>query len=205
MSIALHHYTAEDLPAIRQTLRDIYTEVYEGTDPFHATGRFDERLTSHAKAPAWRAVIGYDGQQPVGFTYAATLPPGARWWSVMLTPLPDSYTTETGQRTLALFELMVVKAWRGTGAAKQLHDALLSERTEERVTLLVDPTHPKVKALYEQWGYNHIGDQQPFPDSPRYAVMVRPLTHVATGEHHPTTSSSSLEGYPRNEFRGSSG
>lgn len=175
MSIEPRHYAAEDLAAIRPTLLDIYSQVYEGSDAFHATGRFDDRLTSHAKAPAWEAVIGYDDRQPVGFTYAAALLPGARWWSVMLTELPDTYTAETGTRTLALFELMVLPEWRGTGTARLLHDALLGRRSEERVTLLVDPSHAKVKELYEQWGYSHIGDQQPFADSPRYAVMVRPL------------------------------
>ena len=43
------------------------------------------------------------------------------------------------------------------------------------MTLLVEPNHPKVKALYEKWGYVHIGDQQPFPDAPVYATMLRPL------------------------------
>ncbi len=42
-------------------------------------------------------------------------------------------------------------------------------------TLLVDPTHVGVKRLYESWGYEHIGDQKPFPDLPLYATMVREL------------------------------
>lgn len=53
--------------------------------------------------------------------------------------------------------------------------ALFAERREERVTLLVDPTHVGVKRLYESWGYEHIGDQKPFPDLPLYATMVREL------------------------------
>ncbi|MFE2145458.1 hypothetical protein ACFXA3_27605 [Streptomyces sp. NPDC059456] len=48
-------------------------------------------------------------------------------------------------------------------------------RDERGVTLLVDPGHPKVKALYEGWGYLHIGDQQPFPDAPVYTTMLRTL------------------------------
>ncbi|GAA1419535.1 hypothetical protein GCM10009601_16530 [Streptomyces thermospinosisporus] len=59
---------------------------------------------------------------------------------------------------------------RGAGAA------LLAGRPEERVTLLVEPAHAKVKALYESWGYRNAGDQRPFPDAPVYATMVRPLT-----------------------------
>lgn len=36
-------------------------------------------------------------------------------------------------------------------------------------------THPKVQGLYESWGYAKAGEQQPFADSPVYAVMVKPL------------------------------
>ncbi|MEU2655941.1 hypothetical protein ABZ615_11490 [Streptomyces sp. NPDC007325] len=44
------------------------------------------------------------------------------------------------------------------------------------MTLLVEPTHAKVKALYEGWGYVNIGDQKPFPDPPVYTTMARPLS-----------------------------
>jgi GNAT superfamily N-acetyltransferase len=76
---------------------------------------------------------------------------------------------------LALFEIMVRDPWRGTGLAHRIHEELLAGRDEERATLLVEPEHPNVKALYEEWGYQHIGDQQPFPDAPLYATMVRQL------------------------------
>jgi hypothetical protein len=39
--------------------------------------------------------------------------------------------------------------------------------------LLVDVTHPK--ELYESWDYSKVGQQQPFADSPGYAVMVKDL------------------------------
>lgn len=93
----------------------------------------------------------------------------------MLTPLPEELTHETGQRTLALFELLVRAPWRKTGSAHRIHEELLTSRPEERVTLLVEPTHPKVKALYERWGYDNVGDQQPFPDAPVYTTMLRQL------------------------------
>ncbi|MFF9147494.1 acetyltransferase [Streptomyces sp. NPDC014861] len=75
---------------------------------------------------------------------------------------------------MALFELMVRKPWRKTGTAHRIHEELLSVREEERMTLLVEPTHAKVKALYE--GYVNIGDQKPFPDPPVYTTAVRPLS-----------------------------
>ena len=70
---------------------------------------------------------------------------------------------------------MVRPSWRKQGIADRLHEALLKERTEDLAVLLVDVTHPKVQALYETWGYDRVGEQQPFADSPVYAVMVQDL------------------------------
>lgn len=170
-----------DVADVRQTIVDIHVEVRQRdfglTGPFYSAERFDERLTGHSSAPGWEAVIGYDQGEPVGFAYAVPLGPKTRWWSAMTTPLPEGYTDETGARTLALNEIVVRKAWRGTGVARRLHEELLTGRTEERVTLLVNPKagDGKVQALYEAWGYAKVGEQQPFPDSPVFASMMRTL------------------------------
>ena len=70
---------------------------------------------------------------------------------------------------------MVRPKWRKTGTAERLHAALLENRPEALAVLLVDPDHPKVQALYETWRYRKIGNRQPFPDSPDFAVMLRYL------------------------------
>ncbi|MEW1778150.1 hypothetical protein [Streptomyces sp. NPDC086777] len=41
--------------------------------------------------------------------------------------------------------------------------------------LLVDVTHPKVQKLYETWENTKAGEQQPFADSPVYAVTIKDL------------------------------
>ncbi|WP_228976698.1 GNAT family N-acetyltransferase [Streptomyces sp. DH12] len=177
-AITLARYGTDQLPAIRATLVSLYGEVYEkeiAEDPFFSVERFEQRLQGHASRPGWEAVVAYDGGEAAGYAYAAALPERTGWWSHMLTPLPAEEIQEDGQRTLALFELMVRAPWRKTGLAARIHEELLANRQEERVTLLVEPGHPKVKALYERWGYHHIGDQQPFPDAPIYATMLRLL------------------------------
>ncbi|MFJ8745825.1 GNAT family N-acetyltransferase [Embleya sp. NPDC127516] len=93
----------------------------------------------------------------------------------MITPVAVEDLTETNTRTFALCEVMVHAPWRGTGTAHALHEALLSRRTEERSHLLVEDEHPAVRALYESWGYHVMGTMQPYPDSPRYDSMIRPL------------------------------
>jgi hypothetical protein len=92
--------------------------------------------------------------------------------------LPAEYTAEDGRRTLALNEILVRQQWRGAhgkGAAHALHEELLSERQEQRVTLLVNPLRSdgRLKAVYEAWGYKQVGSQQPFADSPVFASMMR--------------------------------
>lgn len=179
MSIELRHHT--DVEAVRKSIVDIHVEVRQRdfglTGDFYSADRFSERLTMHAARPGWEAVIAYDSGEAAGFAYCVPLSSNTAWWSSMRTALPDGYTTEDGKRTLALNEIVVRRPWRGTGLAHRLHEELVAGRDEQRVTLLVDPKagDGKVQAVYEAWGYEKIGEQQPFPDSPVFASMMRPL------------------------------
>ncbi|WP_329020833.1 GNAT family N-acetyltransferase [Streptomyces sp. NBC_01601] len=176
-TIKLHRYGIDQLEQIRPTLVALYAEVYAADiekDEFFSVERFVERLAGHART-GWEAVVAYEGGEAAGYAYASALSANTGWWVNMLEPLPEEETRENGERTMALYELMVRAPWRKTGLAERIHEELLTGRAEERVTLLVDPEHPKVKALYESWGYRDIGGQQPFPDAPIYATMVRPL------------------------------
>ncbi|WP_369244314.1 hypothetical protein [Streptomyces sp. R41] len=86
--------------------------------------------------------------------------------------MPDGAIVETGARTFALSELVIVEKFRGTGVAHQIHHELLRGRPEERVTLLVERDHPKVRGLYEMWGYEWFDEVQPFTDASLYDAMV---------------------------------
>jgi GNAT superfamily N-acetyltransferase len=88
-------------------------------------------------------VIAYVDDRPVGQAFGYALPPNARWWQGLSTPVPEGFTEETGTRTFALNELMVVPEWQGRGVAHALHDELLGSRKEQRATLLVrEATRP---------------------------------------------------------------
>jgi hypothetical protein len=131
------------------------------------------RLDGWSSRPGWSRVVGHDGDKAVGYAYGAPLQPRAAWWGGLLTDVPADIVEETGTRTYALSELMVRIPWRKTGAAGRLHDALLEARTEERATLLVDPTHPKVHAHYDSWGWHTLGDLRPrVPDAPLFHAML---------------------------------
>jgi GNAT superfamily N-acetyltransferase len=181
VTVDIRQATAQHLPTVRQAILDIHAEVrhrdFGLTGDFYSVERFDERLSMYASRPGWSAVLGYEDGEPLGFCFGVPLGPDTKWWASMKEPLAEDFTREDGKRTVALNEIVVRKPWRGSGVAWQLHEAWLSQRTEERVTLLVNPAAGEgaVQAVYEAWGYRKIGEQQPFPDSPIFAAMMRPV------------------------------
>jgi GNAT superfamily N-acetyltransferase len=174
-----HHH---DPGPVREALLQMYADVRAPLLhlPGYQVPAFAERLDQHATEPDWEAVFAYDdGDEPVGYIYANTLTADDRWWKRMIDPLPAGYTAVP---TLVIREFGVRTPWRGTGIARRIHDDLLAHRTEDRVTLLVNPAagNGKVQALYESWGYTAINSQQLSPDSPRLTAMARPRhnTHL---------------------------
>jgi hypothetical protein len=81
---------------------------------------------------------------------------------------------------------MVRPSWRRTGASVQLHHTLPASRHEDLAVLTVDTIHPSIQAMYESWGYRKVGEDQPFPDSPLFAVMLAELPLVGPGPAKPS-------------------
>jgi hypothetical protein len=182
MNNTITYRRTSEVDRVRQLILDIHVEVRGEFGlmerPFYRPDRFDERLTAYSSRPGWEAVVGYHGEEPVGYVFAVPLGPNTGWWSAEQEPLPDGYVQEDGKRTLALNEVLVRRPWRGAhgkGTTRSLHEELLSQRQEQRVTLLVNPalSDGRLKAVYESWGYEQIGSQQPFDDSPVFATMMR--------------------------------
>ncbi|MFF2165438.1 GNAT family N-acetyltransferase [Streptomyces sp. NPDC058175] len=167
-SIQLRLFGHDDLPQIRQLLLDVHADAY-ADDMTDFDERFPWFVDHWGGHPSFSCVIAYEDERPVGFAYGAPAKPGREWWREHLAPTPAD------DSTFSVSELMVVHLWRKTGTAERLHTALLADRPEALAVLLVDPDHPKVQALYENWGYRKIGNRQPFPDSPNFAVMIREI------------------------------
>ncbi|WP_069626391.1 GNAT family N-acetyltransferase [Streptomyces niveus] len=167
--IEIRRYTHTHLPLIRQTLLDLHSSAYaqELDDEFNQ--RFPWFVDHWGSHPGFSCVIGHSGGGPVGFAYGAPATEGREWWREHVVPAPAK------ARTYSFSELAVHPAWRKTGAAALLSKALLETREEDLAVLLVDTRHPKVQALYESWGYRKVGERQPFPDSPLFAVMFTEL------------------------------
>lgn len=72
-ALTLRRYGRDDLDNVRPTLTDLYAEVYADrlSDPFFSVERFQERLDGHVSRPGWEAVVGWDGDQAVGYAYGS--------------------------------------------------------------------------------------------------------------------------------------
>jgi GNAT superfamily N-acetyltransferase len=166
-TIDLRHYGHEDLPKIRQILLDVHADAYADRIHEDFVQRFPWFVDHWGGRDGFACVIARDGDEPVGFTYGAPADPGSEWWRGHLDPAPSDAST------FHVSELMVRPKWRKTGVGVGLHHALLGEQPEALAVLTVDTKRPRLQAMYEGWGYRKIGQNQPFPDSPLYAVMLR--------------------------------
>ncbi|MEV7283773.1 GNAT family N-acetyltransferase [Streptomyces sp. NPDC093252] len=165
----LKHYTHADAQNVRSLLLDIHDEAYaDDPDPFHSRERFSYFVDLWSAREDWKCIVGWEESGPVGYAYGSLFKPGG-WWKGHVRP------SGLKGSAFALSELMVIPAWRGTGRAQRIHDALLALESADLASLLVDSEHPRVQALYERWGYGKVGEFKHSEDSPHFAVMVRKL------------------------------
>ncbi|MGW2779548.1 GNAT family N-acetyltransferase [Streptomyces olivaceoviridis] len=162
------------LDEVRADLIDVYAEVRAPLLhlPNYQVTAFGERLDRHGGEPGFEAVLAYADGHAIGYAYGNRIGHGDRYWQ-RTSPTPaEEYTSGPA---FALKEIGVRPAWRGTGTARRIHDALLATRDEPYVTLMVNPSagDGKVHTLYRSWGYEDIGRSQPSPASPVLTVMIR--------------------------------
>lgn len=175
--LTIERHEASGMQRLKAELLVAYTEVYAERlgNPFFAPERFWQRLEGYAARDGFRLVTGRVAGELVGFTLGETLPEGSAWWEGLKGEVGVDDLRETGSRTFAINELMVLPAWRRRGYARILSAALLEGRPEERATLLVRAENTPAYNAYLSWGFRVIGQLQPFDDSPVYKAMVRDL------------------------------
>lgn len=172
-----------DAAAAREAIavvEDLYVRSHEEAiasgDPFRATETFLHRFDRYTNTPAFDMVVAYEDESPVGLTWGWPLRPQSTWWDGLLTDLGADFTEESGQRTFALSEIMVVSERMGRGVAHALHDELLAARTEPRATLLVSPGNDRAYTAYKRWGWTCVGQLRPgWPDAPTFDVLMLDL------------------------------
>ncbi|MFE3187224.1 GNAT family N-acetyltransferase [Streptomyces violascens] len=173
-TIELRTFTALD--SARGDLLDVYAEVRAPLLhlPNYAVTAFGERLDRHGTEPGFVAVLAYADGHPVGYAYGNRIEHGDRYWQRIN---PEPAREYTARPAVALKEIGVRPAWRKTGIALRIHDALLADRDEQYVSLMVNAAagDGKVHQLYRSWGYEDLGHSQPSPASPVLTAMIRPL------------------------------
>ncbi|WP_182660066.1 GNAT family N-acetyltransferase [Streptomyces calidiresistens] len=174
-AIDLRAFTVVDA-GVRGDLLDVYAEVRAPLLhlPNYAVTAFGERLDRHAAEPGFTTVLAYADGHPVGYAYANTIEHGDRYWQ-RTTPTPAERQTERPAVTLK--EIGVRPARRKTGTARRIHHAILADRAEPHVTLMVNPAagDRKVHVLYRSWGYEDIEQSRPSPASPLLTVMIHAI------------------------------
>jgi ribosomal protein S18 acetylase RimI-like enzyme len=175
LDIQLHD--ADGLHEQREEILAVHAEVNAERldDPFYSSARYWQRVEAYATRDGFAMASARLGNELIGFALGYTLPANSLWWRGFRGNVDPALLTETGRRTFALNELMVRPAWRRRGYARALHDALLQDRSEARVTLLVRPDNAPAHAAYQSWGWYKLGELQPFDDSPVFDVMMRDL------------------------------
>lgn len=186
MTLTFPHYdaTAAASAGLVDRLVAVYLDVHADDDSaFYGEDRFRRQLSGHMSAPGWEVVTAADDGDVVGFAYGFPLGAETHWWDGLVGKAPEGFTVETGHRTFALSELMVLPAWRGHGLASRLHEELLSGRPEERATLLVRPDNTTAQEIYARWGWHKAAEVRPgWEDAPQYGALILPL-------HQPSNAS----------------
>lgn len=133
-------------------------------------------LDEYFKSPNFKIITLWDSDLIIGFSCGCSLPKDTVWWADVKEPLPEGFAKETGQRTFALLELVLDRAWRGKKLGSKLHVELLTGRTERRVTLLASPEDRPAYSIWQHWGYQKIGTAEPADDGTIMDVFVRNLS-----------------------------
>ncbi|MBT2387502.1 GNAT family N-acetyltransferase [Streptomyces sp. ISL-11] len=163
----------------RSVLADLYEEAYaEKLDgAFRSRPAFLDRLAAYVQRPGFELVAADDGGTLVGYVFGFGIAPSGTWWGGFRGELPEHVRRLTEQeKVFAISELMVRPARRRQGIARRLHDALLVSRNEELGTILVDPKNAPARTAYYSWGWEKLGDIQPFDNSPVFESLVKRLS-----------------------------
>jgi GNAT superfamily N-acetyltransferase len=160
-------------------LQALAAEVY--ADPPYRQGaeqaaELAGRFRVRRRQPGFALAEARHGEYLVGYALGMPLRPSTSWWRNLTAPLPDEVTAEHPGRTFALAELLVRAPWRRQGIGRDLHDLILSGRTEERATLTVRPAAAPAQGALQSWGWRKAArTRDPEPGSPVLDVLIRPL------------------------------
>jgi ribosomal protein S18 acetylase RimI-like enzyme len=162
-------------------LQALHAEVYANPPyaPADDAALFADRFRVQRRQSGFVLAEARHGDYLVGYAAGMPLRPSTSWWRDLTTPLPDEVTTEHPGRTFALVDLLVRASWRRQGIATTLHDLILSNRPEERATLIVLPAATPAQKAFQKWGWRKVTrTSDPRRGSPVFDVLVIALPAI---------------------------
>jgi ribosomal protein S18 acetylase RimI-like enzyme len=118
--------------------------------------------------PGFRLVVARsDSAGLVGFVLGHLVSPDSGWWTG-IDPIP----VNGAEPTFGVAEFGVHRAWRRSGIARRLHDALLDGQAASQVVLWVRTDAPAAQAAYTRWGYRHAGTIGRPPDRSYHVLFL---------------------------------
>jgi ribosomal protein S18 acetylase RimI-like enzyme len=175
----IERYDGQEAAWVEDELRTVYREAF-AEHPYDKTSEDVEanfrRFRSQAKKTGFRAVLarGDDGE-PAAMAYGYPLPASTGWWDTLTVPVPAEVSREDGRRTFGLFELAVRPPWRRQHLATAVHHELLDGLAQERVLLNTRPEAEAAARAYRSWGYEKVGENQPWTGAALHDVLVLDL------------------------------
>ncbi|MGH3116992.1 MAG: GNAT family N-acetyltransferase [Streptomyces sp.] len=176
--LKLRRLSGTEAAARSELLADLYEQAYaEKLDgAFRSREGFLDRLSTYVQRPGFELVTADDNGTMAGYIFGFPIAPAGTWWRGFRSDLPLYIRELTEQgKVFAISELLVHPASRRRGIARRLHDELLASRGEELATILVDPKNTPARSAYYTWGWQKLGDIQPFDNSPVFESLTRPL------------------------------
>jgi GNAT superfamily N-acetyltransferase len=171
----IEQYDATGTLELREPLMALYlrTHLDQQHNPWYSPERFWQRLVElYAPGRGFGLVAGWIDGTMVGYAFGSPSDKVQDVWEMVERVLPDVPIPTESEPMYIFREFAVDPAHQGKGYGRMLHDALLEGRPERLANLVVRPDNVSAIAAYRAWGWQTVGQEQPFPDSPVMDSMV---------------------------------
>ncbi|MFD8965100.1 GNAT family N-acetyltransferase [Streptomyces sp. NPDC059568] len=172
-------YDGTAVKGITEELIGVYAEVYNVPpyigDRFFSAESFGDRLRAAFDTLGFETVTARRDGRIIGYVHGATLPADKPWWISLEDCRPDDLRLKADEgQVFWLRELMVVPEETNQGLGRQLHDTIITGRSESATALTCITDNQPAHDAYLRWGYTVMGQIKHAPESPVYDAMYLP-------------------------------
>lgn len=177
--VRTEYYDADGTLKLKEPLTALYLRSHldQQHNPWYSPEQFWDRLVKlYAPGRDFGLVVAWRDGAMVGYAFGSPSDKAHDIWEMAHNALPDLDLQSTPEPIYVFREFAVDPAYQGQGYGRLLHDALMRTRRERLAYLLVRPDNTSAKSAYLSWGWQKVGQVQPFPDAPVMDAMVRGLS-----------------------------